>query len=226
MRILPNGGKYERQVVHIEAHNGMKPEIQSLTIKKLKEDFDADYIALDRSGVGASVWSELQKVQSCPKRGIEYPAYTSMNDDNTVDKIAARGSLPIVYTIANPTTNFNNDIAVGLLSAFEKKNKLKLLIDHLDARTEVINNDSSFVKKSPEEQARYLAPFVQTTALVNELINLEYSLLKDNIRISEKGNARKDRYSSLAYCNYLANLLEEEEMKKRKRGNSKMKPLW
>lgn len=226
MRVLPNGGKYERQVVHIEAHNGMKPEVQSLTIKKLKEDFDADYIALDRSGVGASVWSELQKVQSCPKRGVEYPAYTSMNDDNTVDKAAARGSLPIVYTIANPTATFNNDIAVGLLSAFEKKNKLKLLIDHLDARTEIVNDDPSFLKKTPEEQARYLAPFVQTTALVNELINLEYSLLKDNIRISEKGNARKDRYSSLAYCNYLANLLEEEEIKKRKRGSSKMKPLW
>ena len=90
----------------------------------------------------------------------------------------------------------------------------------------MINNDNSFLKKTPDEQSRILAPFVQTTALVNELINLEYSLLKDNVRISEKGNARKDRYSSLAYCNFLANLLEEEEMRRRKRGNSKMKPLW
>lgn len=226
MRVLPNGGKFERQVCHIESHNGMKPEEQSLRIKRLFEDFETDFIALDRSGVGASVWSELQKVQADIVRGKEYPAYTSMNDDNTVDKISARGSLPVVYTIANPTAVFNNDVAMGLLSAFQKKNKLKLLIDHLDARTEMISNNGNFLKESPLEQSRLLLPYVQTTALMNELINLEYSLLGQNIRINEKGSARKDRYSSLGYCNYLANLLEEEENKKRKRGNSNMRPLW
>ena len=61
LRILPNGGEYQRQLVHMETYNGMKPEDQAIRIKQLFEDFEGDYIALDRSGVGASVWNEIQK---------------------------------------------------------------------------------------------------------------------------------------------------------------------
>ena len=46
------------------------------------------------------------------------------------------------------------------------------------------------------------------------------------VKVVEKGTARKDRYSSIAYGNYLAGLIEKEEFKKKKRGDSKMKPLW
>ncbi len=63
--------------------------------------------------VGMSVWSELQKVTEDSSRGEEYPAYTAMNEDNTVDKIASRGAEKIVYTIANPSIEFNSDIATG-----------------------------------------------------------------------------------------------------------------
>jgi hypothetical protein len=222
LRVLPNGGKYERQLVYMETHNGAKPEDQSIRIKQLYEEFEADYIALDRSGVGSSVWNEIQKVQECKVRGREYPAFTSMNDDNTVDKVASRGSKAVVYTIANPSATFNNDIATGLLAAFQKTDKLKLLIDHLDARTDLIESDNKYLTLSPEKQNRMEIPFIETTALVNELINLEFTLLNQNVRIKEKGNARKDRYSSLAYANYLANLIEEEENKKRKRDNKRI----
>ncbi|MGL5191658.1 MAG: terminase large subunit domain-containing protein [Cetobacterium sp.] len=226
LRVLPNGGNFERQLVYMESHNGMNPENQSIRIKQLFEEFEADYIAFDRSGVGASVWNELQKVQECHSRGIEYPAFTAMNEDNTVDKVTSKGAKPVVYTIANPSPTFNNDVATGLLAAFQKKDKLKLLIDHLDARSDMLESKSDYAKLSPEEQARLELPFVETTALVNELINLEYTLLNQNVRISEKGNARKDRYSSLGYSNYLAHLLEEEENKKRNMNRDDVIVIW
>lgn len=227
LRVLPNGGNFERQLVYMESHNGMKPENQSIRIKQLYEEFEADYIALDRSGVGASVWNEIQKVQECPSRGKEYPAFTAMNDDNTVDKVASKGAKAVVYTIANPSPTFNNNIATGLLAAFQKKDKLKLLIDHLDARSDFIESNDKYIELSPDEQNRMELPFIETTALVNELINLEYSLINEsNVKISEKGNARKDRYSSLAYANYLAHLLEEEELRKNKRNNKRIFSFW
>ncbi|MGL5649988.1 MAG: hypothetical protein ACRDDY_19335 [Clostridium sp.] len=226
LRVLPNGGIYERQLVHMESHNGMKPDEQALIIKRLFKDFEADYIALDRSGVGSSVWSELQKITEDSERGEEYPAYTSMNDDNTVDKIASRGALPVVYTIAHPSVAFNSDIATGLLASFQKK-KLKLLIDHMDARTEMLEKSGGeFLKSSPDEQARTMLPYVQTTALVNELINLEYTILNGSVRINEKGSARKDRYSSCAYANWLANMIEQEEEKKKKRSTKQTFAFW
>lgn len=209
MRVLPNGGKYERQVVYIESHNGLKPELQSLRIKQLFEEFEADYIALDKSGVGSSVWNEMQKVQECSIRGREYPAFSDMNE-----KIVEKGSKAVVFTITNPSPQFNSYIATSLLAAFQKEDKLKLLIDHLDARTEMIENNNSYLKLDVEEQNRLEMPFIESTALVNELINLEFTTTNNNIRVHEKGNARKDRYSSLAYVNYLAGLIEEEELKK------------
>ena len=49
---------------------------------------------------------------------------------------------------------------------------------------------------------------MHTTLLVNELVNLEYETRNGIIKIKEKSGMRKDRYSSLAYNNYVANQLE------------------
>ena len=224
LRILPNGGEYQRQLVHMETYHAMKPEDQAIRIKQLFEDFEGDYIALDRSGVGASVWNEIQKANYDVVRDKEYPSYTAINEDNTVDKISSRGALPVVYTIANPSATFNSNIATELLGAFLSK-KLRLLISDIEARNELVGTND-FSKKSPTEQAHILRPYVQTTALVNELINLEYQIVSSNVKISEKGSARKDRYSALAYCNYYAHLIEQEEDKKRKMGNNEVFALW
>ena len=224
LRVLPNGGEYQRQLVHMETYNGMKPEDQAIRIKQLFEDFEGDFIALDRSGVGASVWNELQKANYDVVRDKEYPPYTAINDDNTVDKISSRGALPVVYTIANPSAAFNSNVATELLGAFLSK-KLRLLISDIEAKNELVGTND-FAKKSPTEQAYILRPYVQTTALVNELINLEYQIVSSNVKISEKGSARKDRYSAASYANYYAHLIEQEENKKRKLGNDEVFALW
>ena len=62
-----------------------------------------------------------------------------------------------------------------------------------------------------------LSAYQQTTALVNELIELQYSIIQGgNIQIKEVGDGTKDRYSSLAYTNYIANELEIKEKNKNK----------
>ena len=61
-----------------------------------------------------------------------------------------------------------------------------------------------------EEQIKVLYPYVQATALVNELVNLEYTVRTGYIKIYEVGTTTKDRYSSIAYCNYYANELEKD----------------
>ena len=208
----------------MESYNGMKPEDQCVRLKQLMVEFESDWLVLDRSAVGAAVWNELQKTTYDKTLDVEYPAYTAINNDNTVDKVASKGALPVVYTIANPSREFNSKVATELLSAFLKK-KMRLLINDIEAKNELVAS-SDFVKKSPEEQSYLLRPYVQTTATINELINLEYSVQSSNIVISERGSARKDRFSSLSYANYYASLLEAEENKKKKRGDSKMRPLW
>ena len=68
------------------------------------------------------------------------------------------------------------------------------------------------------EQMQYKIPYIQTTLLVYELINLEYEIKGTNVKITEKSGMRKDRYSSLAYNYWVQCQLEREMLKKQKNG--------
>ena len=52
---------------------------------------------------------------------------------------------------------------------------------------------------STNEKTRLQMPFIHTTLLVNELINLEYESKGTNIKVFEKSGMRKDRVSSVVY---------------------------
>ena len=175
--------------------------------------------------VGTAVWGELQKIQYDSDRGEDYPAFTCFNEDNTVDKMMARNALPVVYSLKPSTLKINNDIALGLREAFVSKT-LKLPINDIEAKDLLIETEKDFLKKPPSEQALLQLPYVQTTALVNELINLEYTTPNNMVKVVEVGTARKDRYSSLAYTNFLAELLEKEEKKKKGQSRDRIFAIW
>lgn len=64
----------------------------------------------------------------------------------------------------------------------------------------------------PEEtKAKFISSYVQITLLINEMINLEAEY-NDNgqVKLKEPKSKRKDRYSSVAYGNYVATLLERK----------------
>jgi hypothetical protein len=81
-----------------------------------------------------------------------------------------------------------------------KKGKAKdYLIEHYD-----------FDKVNEEERAKLLKPFIQTSALINESVNLEFRVSNGFIKVYEVGRNRKDRWSSLAYGNHFADILEKD----------------
>ena len=53
-------------------------------------------------------------------------------------------------------------------------------------------------------------PYIHTTLLINELVNLRYEELGGKVRVYERSGMRKDRYSSLAYNYYVATQLESQ----------------
>lgn len=210
MRLLPDGDRFRREVVHIESYNGMYSEKQAIRIKQLFYDFEADKIIMDTAGM-SSVWSDMQKSQYDNDRDETYDRFTCYNEDNTVDKDLAYGAIPVVYS-HKPSTEPNHIMAQSLQDKFKTKT-IKLLISDIDAKFELCENES-FVLLPPDEQARILAPYLQTTAMMNELINLEFKWVQGKIKLEEKSGHRKDRYSSIAYANYLADMIENEEIKK------------
>lgn len=224
LRMLPDGEEYRREIVHIESHNGLNSSKQATKLKELFYDFESDYIIIDSQGVGISVFNELQKSVYNNDRDVDYEAFTCFNEDKTVDKQMSRGALPVIYSLKVTNAQMNHEITMGLKDAI-LKGKLRLLMNNSEAKDMLIESNNKLIKDGAE-QARMIKPYMQTTLLINEMINLEYSINSGYIKVFEKGNARKDRFSSLAYANYLANIMEKEEIKKRQVYDDEVICLW
>jgi hypothetical protein len=141
-------------------------------------------------------------------RDVEYPTWTCLNDDEKM-KMRSKdpNALPVIYSV-KATSESNHKMAVDLKTCFEKK-KLKLLVSEIEAKDYLIDH-KNFMNLEVEEQNKLLYPYIQTSLLINEVVNLEAEIKNGFIKLTEVGRARKDRYSSLAYTNYFASILEKD----------------
>ena len=76
-----------------------------------------------------------------------------------------------------------------------------------------MNSIKGFMSLSLQDKLEFSMPYINTTLLIDELINLQHEDTSGVIRISEKGARRKDRYSSLSY-NYYVSLQLEKKMRR------------
>lgn len=207
MRLLPEGDEYRRDVVYMETLQGQHAEKQAIRLKQLYYDFEADYVAMDTNGNGIAVFDSCTKILYDQDRDIEYPAWTVINDEMMDERKVDKNAIPVIYSI-KATAEINHKVATGLRSAFEKR-KIRLLINDIEAKEDLIEKHG-YLKKPTEEQVNLLKPYVQATALTNELVNLVYRVQSGYIKIEEVGTTTKDRYSSVGYGNYVATLLEND----------------
>ena len=124
---------------------------------------------------------------------------------------------PKVIWSIKASASFNSEICTLLRSGF-KQGKINLLIDEDEAVDVLAEKIKNYSKISAGEKIQYTAPYLQTTFLVYELINLQYEIKGTNIKIIEKSGMRKDRYSSLAYNYWVQCQLEREVLRKQQTG--------
>jgi len=203
----PSGEEYEKQVVYIESLNGQHSTKQAIRLKQLYEDFKADYVVMDTYGNGISIFDDCVKVLYDEERDVEYEAWTCFNNEDMAERSTSENALPIIFSI-KAGAEINHKIATYLRNDFQK-GRIKLLVNELEGMEHLINN-KDYIRKSEEEKANMEFPYLQTTSLVNELVNLEYTINDGKVKIKETSGARKDRYSSLGYANYYIKILENE----------------
>ena len=46
-------------------------------------------------------------------------------------------------------------------------------------------------------------PYIQTSLLINEMINLEHEINNNKVKLKERSGMRKDRFSSLEYSYWI-----------------------
>ncbi len=143
---------------------------------------------------GLGVYDYIIKPQYDPDYGVTYDAMTCINDETMADRCKVKNANKVIYSIKASET-FNSDAAQLLRAGFLNGN-INLLRNEIDVEDE-FRKIRGYKQFTAQEQSLLKLPYVQTTYLVNELINLEYDAKGRNVRIHEKSGMRKDRYSSI-----------------------------
>lgn len=210
-RLLQNSRGYERQVVYMESIVGGHTTTQAIRIRQLFDDFDCDYLVLDTQSVGLGVYDQLVIPLTDRERNIEYEAWTCINDEKMAERCQYSDAPKKIYSIKGNQT-LNSECAFNLRDGL-RKGKVKLPVSELVGRS-YLKDLRGYENLLPEDQAKYESVYIQTTALVNEMINLEGEMTNNGlIKLKEPSSKRKDRYSSVSYGNYIATQLERELLK-------------
>lgn len=222
-RLIPKRGKgYERQVVYHEICNGVGAPAQALRIRQVMTDFEADTLVMDFRNLGNAIFNIMTDVIHDEVRGIDYPPITVAYHETIAHKYEEYmqqtinpSAIPCIYPIYG-TADLNSKMAVTFRDKL-KTNMIKLLVQP----DEVEKNFAKEIgfKFYTDEVGDWggrpwlLAPFEQTTQLINEALSLTVYVSGGNFRLVEPKRLTKDRIISLIYLNYYASLLDTELLK-------------
>lgn len=207
LQMIPTNYGYSRSATYMETLDGGHGQDQAIRIRQLFDDLDCDFIVIDSNGSGLSVFDELSQDQYDNERKTLYEAWSCINDEAMAARCRNPDAPKIMYSV-KATAQFNSDAAVYLRDCM-RRGKIRFLTDEADGK-EWLNGSKYYQNLAVEDQVLFEAPFYQISAFVNEIVNLDYTLLNDKIKVKERSGARKDRYSSVLYANYIAGEIERE----------------
>lgn len=215
---IPTNSNYNANIIYLENHEGLKTDELALLVRKLFKIYKCTDLVIDCSGVGMGVFDTITGDIIDPETGELYPALSCCNDKEMAARCKISNAPKVIWSIKAGQI-FNTKICTLLRSGFQN-NRINLLVSEFEADEILKNKISSYDKLSVSEKNFYKMPYIQTTLLIYELINLESEIKGVNIKIKEKSGARKDRYSSLAYNYWVMCELEHNLLKKEDKGFS------
>lgn len=216
-RAIPtNDNSYISNIVYLENHEGLTTDELALIVRRLYHYYKCTDLVVDAGGQGIGLFDALIKDIFDAETGMVYPALSCCNDKVMAERCKVDNAPKVIWSIKASAT-FNSEICTLLRSGF-KQGKINLLVDDDEVENVLNEKVKNYSKLSASEKLQYTMPYLQTTFLVYELINLQYEIKGTNIKIIEKSGMRKDRYSSLAYNYWVQTQLEREVLNKQKTG--------
>lgn len=211
-QLLPTKAeRYSNNIIYTETSEGAHTEDQALRIRKLYEEYECDYIVLDCKGVGLGVYDALARDITDSDTGEIYPALSCCNNPDMASRCVSRNAEKVIWAI-NGSARFNSDCAIQLREGF-RTGKIRLLATEYDGEN-FLKGIKGFSSLTTSDQVLLTLPYVNTTLLISELINLQHDESGGLVRIFEKSGMRKDRYSSLSYNYWVACQLEKNIRKR------------
>ena len=216
MRLMPettyseelrrNSFGYHVQIPYIETCHGRDTLWQTIRLKQLMHDFQADYLVMDARNFGISVYDTGCRVLFDSERQVEYKPWKCMNNEDIAKRINTNAE-PNVYCITG-SLSLNSMIANNMRQMFAD-GRVDILVDMNMAKEQLELYATDYLTADPEVQLTWEAPFMETMLLINECVELVYEKTDSGLtRIKERGMRRKDRYSSISYGLYFTSQLE------------------
>ncbi len=211
-RLMPTkAGRYTNNIVYTDTNEGLRTDDQALTIRRMFDEYDCDYLVLDTSGLGLGVYDCLARDIVDSDTGEIYPAISCCNNAEMAARCTVIGAEKVIWAI-KPSAQFNSDCAFLLREGF-KSGRIRLLATEYDAE-ESLKKIRGYNSLSPATRTQFLTPYIHTTLLIDELTKLKHEEVGGKIKVYERPGARKDRYSSLSYNYYVAIQIENKLCKK------------
>lgn len=212
-QMLPTkSGRYTSNMVFSDEAEGLRTDEQALSIRRLFDDYDCDYLVLDTNGIGLGVYDELAKDIADPDTGQIYPALSCCNDKTMAERCTVPNARKAIWSI-KASAQFNSDCAFLLREGF-RSGRIRLLETEYDAE-ESLKELKGYQGLSQADKVKFELPYIHTTLLIDELTKLEHEESGGRVKVYERSGMRKDRYSSVSYNYYVANQIEQQSAKRR-----------
>ena len=212
-----------KSLVNMYSYEAEDFERQAINLKKLYYKYKARTIAIDANGLGVGLIDFMTKAQVDPDDGEILPPFgveggTSediMNQYKDVNKTPNVEKDAMYLIKANAPINTE---AYSYTQTQMSSGRVQFLIDEATAKTKLMSTKIGQNMTSEQRNER-LMPFVLTTALKAQMLNLVEENQGVNIILKQSSRSiKKDRFSAFVYGMYYIKK-EEERMRKRKKRN-------
>ena len=197
---------YIDNIIYVESQEGLLAEDLGLLILREFYQYDCDYIAIDGSGVGQPIVDYLiYSDRYDPVYNVTYPCLNCINNTEISDRCKVKTAKKVIYVI-KANAKSNNDMYLALRAGFQN-GYINMLLSDINIEEHLVKI-RGYSKLSAQQKALLLLPYLQTTFMINELINLQCDSSGVLIKVKERAGMRKDRVSSCMYgytvCQMLA----------------------
>ena len=216
---IPTGGAPLKQVVNIftfdEEHFGM----QAIKIKKLYMQYKCKIAVVDSNGLGTGLVDFLVSDQR-DADGTILPNLGVYNDEEGKYKpFINEYTIPRAMYLMKATSGINTE-CYSYVQTQMNAGKMRFLIDEAEAKNELMSQTQG-KNMTAAQRADYLQPYVQTSILRDQMMNLVYKETSSGnmniVLVQQTRNIKKDKFSALMYGMYWAKLEEDKGVKRKAR---------
>ena len=209
-----------KSLVNIYTFEAEDFEIQAIKLKKLYYKYKARVLAIDANGLGIGLIDFMTKTQVDPDSGedlIPFGVEGGTNEEvmEQYKKVRGIGVEENAMYLIKANAPINTE-AYSYTSTQMASGRVRFLIDETTAKTKLMGLKKG-QQMTSEERNEYLQPFVLTSILREQMLNLVEENEGVNILLKQYNHGiKKDKFSAFIYGLYYIKQQEDKRGRRRK----------